>query len=181
MEIVKLESEAVGAPRARNRDSCGLDALPVEVIQRIAFHGDGESVLTLSTLNRLLRSACYDRVVLRKLITPGSSPGLQDEKHRASQSWAVPLDATAPAPMWARWALADSRAVALKSDCLWRLDEVEGSLERLRKNQARENARLDIDFAFTALPSSTFRWLPTLMAIQRRSWHLPFTENQSFN
>ena len=82
-----------------------LDELPFEIIRHIASLGNCEAVLALSEVNKTLRAACNDSWVYKALI---------DNRHGyRTPAWPhhLPLTMQSPVSSWARYALADSKAV----------------------------------------------------------------------
>lgn len=81
-----------------------LDALPSEIIQRIASVGPCENVLALVRVNHALRRVCNDNHVFRSIIRNRSGWG-------GSEWQDIPLTGLDSTSAWARYALADSKAV----------------------------------------------------------------------
>ncbi|CAD6574884.1 MAG: hypothetical protein ASARMPRED_006960 [Alectoria sarmentosa] len=81
-----------------------LDGLPVEILGRIASIGTCEAALALSKVNRILHTACNDRLVYKAILDNRNGNGGQEWQHR------IPLSMESPVSSWARYALADSRA-----------------------------------------------------------------------
>ena len=81
-----------------------LDALPIEIIRRIASLGNCEAALALSKVNRTIRTACHDWLVYKAILDNGNGNGGPAWQHRP------PLSMESPVSSWARYALADSKA-----------------------------------------------------------------------
>ena len=86
-----------------------LDQLPVEVLRHIASLGNCEAVLALSEVNNTLRAACNDRWVYKALIDNRNGSRTPAWPHH------LPLTMQSPVSSWARYALADSKAVHLNA------------------------------------------------------------------
>ncbi len=84
--------------------SSKLDALPVEILHRIASVGACEAALALSGVNRALHLACNDRLVYKAIIDNRNGTGGPKWQH------CLPLSVQSPTSSWARYALADSKA-----------------------------------------------------------------------
>lgn len=80
-----------------------LDALPVEVLQRIASLGPCESTFALLRVNKAIYYACNDRQVFRAIVRNCNG-------HLGPDWTTVPLSNDSPMSSWARYALADSKA-----------------------------------------------------------------------
>ena len=87
-----------------------LDTLPVEIIRRITSHGPCESTLSLLKVNRALHSACNDRLVFKSIIDNGNGSTSD------LPIWKCTLPLDSPVTLWARYALADSKACIMPSD-----------------------------------------------------------------
>ena len=85
-----------------------LDQLPVEILRHIASLGNCEAVLALSEVNNTLRAACNDRWVYKALIDNRNGSSTPAWPHH------LPLTMQSPLSSWARYALADSKAVRHK-------------------------------------------------------------------
>ena len=80
-----------------------LDALPAELLQRIASFGPCESALALSKANKRIRHACNDRQVFISI--------LKNRNDCLGPEWFPRhLASDAPTSSWARCALADTKA-----------------------------------------------------------------------
>ena len=86
---------------------CKLDQLPVEILRHIASLGNCEAVLALSEVNSTLRAACNDRWVYKAIIDNRNGSRTPPWPHH------LPLTMQSPVSSWARYALADSKAVHL--------------------------------------------------------------------
>ena len=84
---------------------CRLDELPFEILRHIASLGNCEAVLALSEVNNTLRAACNDRGVYKALIDNRNGYKTPEWPHH------LPLTMQSPVSSWARYALADSKAV----------------------------------------------------------------------
>ena len=84
-----------------------LDQLPVEILRHIASLGNCEAVLALSEVNSTLRAACNDCYVYKALIDNRNGSRTPAWPHQ------LPLSKHSPVSWWARYALADSKAVHL--------------------------------------------------------------------
>ena len=82
-----------------------LDQLPVEILRHIASLANCEAVLALSEVNSTLRAACNDRWVYKALIHNRNGSGAPAWPHH------LPLTMQSPVSSWARYALADSKAL----------------------------------------------------------------------
>ena len=82
-----------------------LDELPVEILRHIASLGNCETVLALSEVNNTLRAACNDCWVYKALIDNRNGYGTPKWPHH------LPLTMQSPVSSWARYALADSKAI----------------------------------------------------------------------
>ena len=159
-----------------------LDQLPVEIIRKIAVHGDGPSLLALAATNRTLRLACYDAVVLQALVEYGGP-----RKHDKPCVWPCSI----PRPIstlgeWARWALADFEADRARDDFAGRQASVDSMFAQSKVKQAEKKAKDAVGEypehaaedlwpavrrVYEELPMSMLRWLPHLFAMQRK-WHV---------
>ena len=160
-----------------------LDGLPLEMIQRILMHGDCKSALALSAGNKSLHAACNNTFVFQRLITHGNAtlstrshddPGEEERRNLAISPWTVPgLNDKALATHWARWALADSRAMQILPGLLRGQEEVQKMWNVCEKYQV-PRALLDnhIDLAFRALSRSQLRWLPHLLISRHPILHV---------
>lgn len=95
---------------SRSPNATGLDALPFELLKRIAMFSTAGTALALSQCNKKLHSACFDPLIFRNIIQnpKGTSSALED-------SWDISfLPSSTPASVIARYAVADSRARSWK-------------------------------------------------------------------
>lgn len=91
-----------------------LDTFPVEIIRRIVAYGPCESALALLKVNRALYQVCNDRLVFKSIIENGNGPP------REMPIWqCTALSLQSPITLWARYALADSKAACLPDYFLW--------------------------------------------------------------
>ena len=87
------------------RETIRLDELPVEILRHIASLANCEAVLALSEVNNTLRAACNDPWVYKALIDNRNGYRTPAWPHH------LPLTMQSPVSSWARYALADSKAV----------------------------------------------------------------------
>ena len=84
--------------------SSRLDALPVEILHRIASLGTCEAALALSRVNKALYLACNDCLVYKAILDNRNGTGGPKWQH------CLPLSMQSPISSWARYALAESKA-----------------------------------------------------------------------
>lgn len=106
-------------------NECHLVRLPVELIARIASYTNASTILTLARTNRALRAASYDTVVFKQIIQTSQR-----------DIWELPclnleaLTACAgdDAQAWARYAIADEKAISFVRGHAPDTDQVESLL-----------------------------------------------------
>jgi len=91
--------------------SLKLDSLPIEILRRIATFSPCEAILALMEVSRILHRSCNDRLVFKSIID-------YHNKRRSLKLQGPKLTIESPTSSWARYALADSKAIKLPTDPL---------------------------------------------------------------
>ena len=161
-----------------------LDTLPAEIIHMILGHADCEAVLAVAGTNRVLKQTCVNNnIIFRNLVAHGNAVEMQKEepippdewsflkirdelRRHFNSPWAVPgLGVEADVVVWARWALADSKARKLAPTLLAWSRRAEHLADEFWQNPAF------INWSFMASLDTTIRWLPLVIATRHPVTH----------
>ena len=150
--------------------SLNLDTIPQEVLQKILLYGNCKSALALSMTNKTLHTRCYNKFTFQKLIKHGYVELCAEGKrilnnperwtHVTTSQWnTAHLGPDASTTQWARWALADWKAVQFA----WYILSQHEAKEHFEQSLFDPRGFLDTAAAaFPPLSNATLEWLPAL-------------------
>jgi hypothetical protein len=93
-----------------------LDALPVEILRRIASHATCKAVLALQRVCRVLYYACSDVFIMKHILERSSIRSLDASQPSRPAWYDSVLSLKAPLSSWSRYALAHEEMEELITD-----------------------------------------------------------------